>query len=975
MLRKLFSLTLLCVTVSTFAFDGSDLEEGKSYYLYNIYQSKFISSEEKLDNSQPVLCTAGKESVSFAGATFSVVKNDKGFYQLKSGSKFLAYISGDDCGLVSANNDRSYWQFISEEEYAAFKAKKMFTVASLNVDGMPRSITLGGNEIKLNPDAKEEAGAEAIGEKLKNMGWDLVGVSEDFNYHANILAKVEGEYEAMTHRGILSVSNANLLAYMSQSPLFDTDGLGLFYRSTSATPSDEKFVAWTAHNGYTDQGADGLIKKGYRFYVVTLADSTQIDLYILHMDAETNAEDNAARATQIRQLVAAIKASDNKRPIIIMGDTNCRYTRDDLKGLLIDAINADDRFTIRDPWIQYGRDNVYPMYGSGSIMADANGYLKGEVVDKVFYINNVESNIRLVAESYAQDLSFIGEDGEPLADHWPCVVSFSYHEFDPEIDDKPLPEKTQEPVYLRNRATGKYLKAGGWWNTHAVVGNYGLPMYITVNEGKYDILSSLGYISKDSYMDASADEARAIKDWTVYEVDGYYVFSYNDGGQRALSANDPFMFNDNPNHRYVTAAALNKNDKYQQWEMLTKSQIVSEVMTSGEPGNVTFLMAGANFDRTDPSNNKWELSKAGTQVTSAIEGLDNYDNSNFTQRISTSKPSGFLATARNTWTLSQTIDGIPNGTYTIMFQGFYKEEGQSGEHKVVVTAGESSMPLRNVYEPGDGSSSSLYPEGEESKDGMYYPTTSQGVTAYFNKGLYQHELADVVVTDGKLTISISKTADTKSYTTLTHIDNFQLIYRHEHTFAEDTLACDETGHWKVCSEELCEGKGEVQSHSFEKGICSVCGYADMRHLEAYEILLAVKDSALFVMGSVQDSIDIAKKGDFAEVAERYQAVLDSLKGEIDSVLVKAEQEIAEATLFDNYMSYSEQIKALADEAQKLPAIMNEEIAILAEELSVNQVNSGLQTGKVSVFTLDGVRVESVTKKGIYIINGKTTFIK
>lgn len=671
---------------------------------------------------------------------------------------------------------------------------KTFTVATLNVDGMPKSITLGSSEINLNPDAKEEAGASAIGMKLKDMGWDVIAVSEDFNYHDNIASEAGDDYGSMTHRGVLSVGNANLLNYLSQKPLFDTDGLGLFYKKDYVTPSQETYTQWVTHNGYTDSGADGLIKKGFRYYLITLADGTELDLYILHMDAETDPADNAARESQLKQLATAIKGTKNKRPILIMGDTNCRYTRDNLKGLLIDAINADPRFTIRDPWIQYGQENCYPALGSGAIMTDAHGYLKGEVVDKVFYINNTESDIRLVAESYKLDVSFVNENNEPLADHWPCVVSFSYHSYNPEIDDVPVIETTNEFVYLRNRGTGKFLKTGGWWGAHAVVGNYGTPMTVKAINGKYDIQSAYGYIGKDAYMDAGGNEDRAIKEWTVYDVDGYHVLSYQDGGSRALTANDPFYFNGNPNYRYVTNAPLNKNDQLQQWEFVSQSELMKE-MAKAKPDNqfnATFLLPGANFDRNNSGNSKWALTKAGTQVTQSIGGLDNHENSNFVYEVKTSTPSRYAA-ARNTWTVSQTIEGLLPGTYTLTFQGFYKEEQQSEQHKVKVTAGEKEVTLANIYEEGAGSNSSLFADNEENKNGIYYPTTTNGVSVYFNAGLYQNKIEGIEVgEDGKLTITVTKTENTKSYTTWTCIDNFQLFYSQSQELIDaiDNLAAD-----------------------------------------------------------------------------------------------------------------------------------------------------------------------------------------
>lgn len=848
----LMTVCLLFTSLSTFAFEGTDYVNGNSYYLYNIYQSKFLADGQKLDNNAPLLITVSSGRIAIGTRNYTLTKNDAGYYQLKYSTQYYGYSKGDACSASTTNNDRTYWQLISEDEYAAFKTKKTFTVASLNVDGMPKSISLAGNEIKLNPDAKEEAGAIAIGQKLKTMGWDVVSLSEDFNYHSNIIDQVNGIYGAMKHRGILSVGNANLLNYLSQKPLFDTDGLGLLYKLDRATPSAESMTQWGSHYGYTEDGADGLIKKGFRYYLVTLADGTEIDLYIHHMDAETSAGDIAARESQLNQLVATIKASDNKRPIIIMGDTNCRYTRDRLKELLIDAINADERFTIRDPWIQYGRELVYPSFGSGAIMADANGYRQGEVVDKVFYINNKESNIRLVAESYCQDLSFIGEDGEPLADHWPCVVTFSYHDYDPAIDDKESDEKTIESVYLRNRATGKFLKVGGWWNSHAVAGDYGVPMSVVFSNGKYEITSAFGYIGKDAYMDAPGNEERAIKEWEIEEVDHkYYVLGFMDGSKKALTANDPFIFNSSPNTHYVTTAAYNKNDKYQQWEFLTEAQLDKENVlgTDDTPYNVTYKLPGANFDRNDVGNSKWAFTKASNQVSEAtIGGLDNHERGNCNWQVTTTKKPNLWTASNNKWTLSQTIEGLKNGTYKVTFQGFYKEESQSGEHKIQVTAGDKDILLRNIYEEGDGCTRSLVADNEENKNGKYYPTTQWGASYYFNANLYKHEIADIKVTDGKLTINVAKTDNTGSYTTWTCLDNFQIYYIHEHQPSALWESDDEV-HRQLCVDSDCDHLYTEAAHTYASEdvtegeayySCEVCQHNDKARKAAYEEYLYIK---------------------------------------------------------------------------------------------------------------------------------------
>lgn len=482
---------LLCLVGQMRAFEGSKVEDGGRYYLYNLYQSKFLSlggengTETTLDNNRPVLCTFNKTSIQYMistgfngnGANSLYVADDlrtfgnsadagvdaqkwtlskeagtgtKIIYSLKmtgSGNtnKSLMFNQGVTCGVgvtsEGYNSDKNRWMLVSEDEYNTYKQMKRFTVASLNVDGMPKEIKIAGiYTVSLNPDAKEAAGGTAIGKKLKTMGYDVVGVAEDFNYHSQIWDEAWNNgvtdaengvwsYNAMTHRGNITASASAIANFLAKKTLFDTDGLGLFYKVVGATPSQESWTQWNEHYGYTDNGADGLIKKGFRYYLITLADGTEFDLYTHHMDAETSDEDNAARASQITQLAEAIKATDNKRPIVVCGDWNCRYTRDPLKRLFIDELDKDERFEVKDPWIEYGRDGVYPITGSSSLMGNDLGFRKGEVVDKILYINNTDSELRISALNYAQDLSFINEQGEPLADHWPCVVEFEYHRY------------------------------------------------------------------------------------------------------------------------------------------------------------------------------------------------------------------------------------------------------------------------------------------------------------------------------------------------------------------------------------------------------------------------------------------------------------------------------------------------------------------------------------------------------------------
>ena len=299
---------------------------------------------------------------------------------------------------------------------SAAETSGSFTVTSMNVDGLPNTI-LG---IPINSDGPGSAGTEAISAKMAEYGWDIIGVSEDFNYNTELMSSLT-DYDSGTHRGGVSRLNNN------------TDGLNLIWKNT-ASVTGEKCTSWNTHYSTgilgTGNGADGMIDKGYRYYAATVAEGVTVDVYILHMDADSDPGDIEARESQLTQLANAIKASNNGNPIIVMGDTNCRYTREKLEELFIDAINEDERFTIQDAWIELVRNGDYPVHGSEALVAKDKGgtydYPDAEIVDKVFYINNTDSDVTLNAEEYTIAEDFTDENGTALADHWPVVVKFAY---------------------------------------------------------------------------------------------------------------------------------------------------------------------------------------------------------------------------------------------------------------------------------------------------------------------------------------------------------------------------------------------------------------------------------------------------------------------------------------------------------------------------------------------------------------------
>lgn len=275
------------------------------------------------------------------------------------------------------------------------------------MDGLPKKFGF----INVNPDGKEADGAKAIGQYINQSDIDFWGLSEDFNYHNDLANEItDGKYQIGTYRGGINLNQFKL------NMQFNTDGLN-FLSKTPYSFSDESWVKWNKCNGWANHGNDEMIRKGYRHYHANLGDDIEIDFYIMHMDADTDDKDNEARADQWKQLYNAIVANTNGRPIIVMGDTNCRYTRDDIRGLFINPINQAGKYEVKDAWIEHCKNGIYPTLGSDALMVDQLGYKEGEIVDKVLYLNPTVGDCHIKALNFNVDSEFT------VSDHRPVIVT------------------------------------------------------------------------------------------------------------------------------------------------------------------------------------------------------------------------------------------------------------------------------------------------------------------------------------------------------------------------------------------------------------------------------------------------------------------------------------------------------------------------------------------------------------------------
>lgn len=287
-----------------------------------------------------------------------------------------------------------------------------FKACAFNVDGLPSLV---------NSDGPGSSGTTTMAGIANNLGWDIIAASEDFEYNTQLVNGLSN-YSHGTYRGTVGIGQA-------LGSVADTDGLNFFWKNSTTSATGETYIQYKDAEGGLTDGANTCIKKGFRHYVVTV-DATNnivIDVYITHMNTYSgsgNDENNAyvkAVLSQLRQLrdYVLANAKTNKRPAIIMGDTNMRYTRHDIKTNFLDVVAAYDSnagYTVSDPWVEFHRGGVYPQWNSLSLMTrfafagDTENDIvcadnqKGEVVDKIWYINVPGTEVQLKATAHQNDV-------------------------------------------------------------------------------------------------------------------------------------------------------------------------------------------------------------------------------------------------------------------------------------------------------------------------------------------------------------------------------------------------------------------------------------------------------------------------------------------------------------------------------------------------------------------------------------------
>ena len=302
-----------------------------------------------------------------------------------------------------------------------------FSVATLNVDGLPRKILF----LNINADGPGPEGSLHIGQYLAGKDYDLVFTQEDFNYHAELTLPLQCGYHFDTWSGGISLLGKKIDLLHLQNLRFDCDGLGAAWKKGTCVESVSR-TAWNDVFGKFSHANDELATKGFRRYELKLPSGLQLVAYNLHMDAGDDTDekngndlgDRMARRGEWRQLLDDLLPRLDERPVVIVGDMNSYYCRDGIEQDFIGVINATGIATAHDVWVDLVKRGIYPAPVDDIAYSEAGGYeLDGETLDKIIYINPVDG-IQIKPLECSIDTEGYLHDGKPLGDHYPLAATF-----------------------------------------------------------------------------------------------------------------------------------------------------------------------------------------------------------------------------------------------------------------------------------------------------------------------------------------------------------------------------------------------------------------------------------------------------------------------------------------------------------------------------------------------------------------------
>ena len=153
-------------------------------------------------------------------------------------------------------------------------------------------------------------------------------------------------------------------------------------------------------NGVTDGSSDCLASKGFQATTIELG-GVRLDVYNTHHEAGGGPADNAARATQVEELLAAVGERSEGHAVLLTGDFNLRRTDPEDVGLL----------------------TAYDEAGLPRA-CDLQRCPEPDHIDHIRVRSGTDLQLEVL--DWSRETRFVSEDGTDLSDHPPIAITLAW---------------------------------------------------------------------------------------------------------------------------------------------------------------------------------------------------------------------------------------------------------------------------------------------------------------------------------------------------------------------------------------------------------------------------------------------------------------------------------------------------------------------------------------------------------------------
>ena len=288
-------------------------------------------------------------------------------------------------------------------------------------------------------------------------------------------------------------------------------------------------------------------------------------------------------------------------------------------------------------------------------------------------------------------------------------------------------EVSEGTFYLYNVGAQGFVVGANNWGTRASISKEGgIPFTLKVTDGKYELQSSPTYSGKHLGFNGYVDNPDANQNWTFEAVAG-------ETNVYKMSTGEKYLFADQG--ATTTTVGDDPGTNYAYWVLVTRDHVLKylSAATADNPLCATMLITNPNFGR-NAGGSGWTIEASNKNLGGGVN--ENYCAESF----------------HAVFTLTQTIEDMPNGLYSLTAQGFYRQDGTDNDNLPVFYANDKT---------------GTFPLKTGSENNMSDASNS------FTKGLYTIEPVIFEITDGTLTLGAKLVENTALWCIW---DNFQLTY-------------------------------------------------------------------------------------------------------------------------------------------------------------------------------------------------------